>query len=126
MEENTDTQMAQATLNLLRHVAMSAPLPVIQALKDQLEQRYSQLIEPLHPGVEFLVKSTLEGDFETILPMVQGLLQTGSSANPVQAIQETLAQAPAISTSSPAPMGSSPALFRGAGKAYKNFFQSNS
>jgi len=126
VEPDLDTQLAQATLNLLRHVAMSAPLPVIQSLKDQLEARYQNVIEPIHPGVEFLIQATLDGDFETVLPMVSGLIQVGAAPPTVQALEQSLGTVPPPLPRTPeAPRGSSPALFRGAGKAYRNFFQPN-
>ena len=116
-----DTQYAQATLNLLRHVTMAAPLPVIQALKDQLEERYQQLVEPLNPGVDFLVRACLEGEFEAILPMVQGMLQMGAAPS-TQAIEESFAASPpAIELKRPAPQTIS--QFKGAGKAYRDFFR---
>ncbi|MBT9583533.1 hypothetical protein IV102_09285 [bacterium] len=115
-----DTQFAQATLNLLRHVTMSAPVPVIQALKDQLEERYQQLLEPLHPGVDFLVRASLEGEFEAVLPMVQGMLHMGAAPS-TQAIEESFASSPpAIQLKRPATQSIS--QFKGAGKAYRNFF----
>jgi len=115
-----DTQFAQATLNLLRHVTMSAPVPVIQTLKDQLEERYQQLLEPLNPGVDFLVRASLEGEFEAILPMVQGMLHMGAAPS-TQAIEESFAASPpAIQLKRPAAQSIS--QFKGAGKAYRNFF----
>jgi hypothetical protein len=117
---DADTQFAQATLNLLRHVTMSAPLPVIQALKDQLEERYQQLLEPLNPGVDFLVRGCLEGEFESILPMVQGMLHVGAAPS-TQAIEENFAASPPTVELKRPPQSIS--QFKGAGKAYRNFFR---
>lgn len=124
-----DLQFAQATLNLLRHVAMSAPIPVIQALKEQLEKRYQQCVHPLHPGVDFLVQATLEGDFESVLPLVDGLLQAGAGPS-ISAIEQTLNTAVTQRASS---MPGSPAASlpksmhltpgRGSGRAYREFFR---
>ncbi len=123
MSGELDMQFAQATFNLLRHVVMSAPIPVIQALKDQLEAKYEQLVEPLHPGVDFLVRSCLEGEFEVILPMVEGLLQTGSAPN-LEMLEQSLASLPPSTKSShPAPSGA-PNAFRPPGRGgYRDFFR---
>lgn len=121
-----NVQFAQATLNLLRHVVMSAPLPVIQALKDQLEERYQQLVEPLNPGVDFLVRASLEGEFEAILPMVEGMLQMGAapSSQSVQALEESFAASPP-----PVELKRQPAQtisqYKGAGRAYRDFFRNS-
>lgn len=117
-----DTQFAQATLNLLRHVAMSAPLPVIQTLKDQLERRYSEILEPLHPGVDFLVRASLEGEFEAVMPMVQGMLTVGGGPPSVQAIEESFAASPPAVELKRPPQNSI-SQFRGAGKAYRDVFR---
>jgi hypothetical protein len=125
MEPDPDLQFAQATLNLLRHVAMSAPVPVIQHLKNQLEARYQELLEPLHPGVDYLVRNCLEGEFELILPMVQGLLPVGSAPS-IGALEEALGGASAAPAPSPkpaAPVQRTPGPFRSAGRAYVQFFQ---
>ena len=118
-------QFAQATLNLLRHVALSAPLPVIVALKEQLEQRYQECLEPLHPGVEFLVKATLEGDFESVLPLVEGLLQTGGAPS-LGAIEQTLGHLPQAASQGEAqnPPPHPRAPNRRAGKGYRDYFAS--
>ena len=122
MQNELDLQFAQATFNLLRHVVMSAPIPVIQALKDQLEVKYEQLVEPLHPGVDFLVRSCLEGEFEAILPMVGGLLQTGSAPN-LEMLEQSLASLPPSKSSHPAPSGA-PNAFRGPGRGgYRDYFR---
>lgn len=120
-----DTQFAQATLNLLRHVAMSAPIPVIQLLKDQLEERYQQLVEPLHPGVDFLVRASLEGEFEAIMPMVEGMLQMGTAPPSVKAIEENFAAAPPTVELKRSPQAQTISQFKGAGKAYRNFFNNS-
>ena len=123
---DSSTQFAQATLNLLRHVAMSAPVPVIVALKEQLELRYQQCLEPLHPGVDFLVKATLEGDFESVLPMVEGLLQSGVTPS-VAALEQSLSdfsqtqKEPRV-PHNPAAHPRSP--MKGAAKGYRDYFAS--
>lgn len=122
MDEDLDMQFGQATLNLLRHVAMSAPIPVIQYLKDQLEARYQQLVEPLHPGVDFLVRNCLEGEFEILMPMVQGLLPVGSAPS-VEAIEQALSDVPEAKTPPPQKVVRTPGPFRSAGRAYVDFFQ---
>lgn len=124
MEPDLDLQFAQATLNLLRHVAMSAPIPVIQHLKDQLEAKYQEVLEPLHPGVDYLVRNCLEGEFELILPMVQGLLPVGSAPS-IGALEQALggAPVPAASQKPSPPVQRTPGPFRSAGRAYVDFFQ---
>ncbi|MBS2039906.1 hypothetical protein JST97_33280 [bacterium] len=119
-----DTQFAQATLNLLRHVAMSAPIPVIQTLKDQLEKRYSELVEPLHPGVDFLVRASLEGEFEAVMPLVSGMLSVGGGPPSVQAIEENFAASPPAVELKRPPQGTV-SQFRGAGRAYRDVFNNS-
>ena len=117
-----DTQFAQVTLNLLRHVAMSAPLPVIQTLKDQLEKRYCELLEPLHPGVDYLVRASVEGEFEAVMPTVQGMLVVGAGPPSVQALEASFAASPpAVELKRPPQHTIS--QFRGAGKAYRDVFR---
>ena len=119
-----DTQFAQATLNLLRHVAMAAPIPVIQTLKDQLESRYQELIEPLNPGVDFLVRASLEGEFEAVMPLVQGMLTVGAGPPSVKAIEESFAaSSPAIELKRPPQQSIS--QFKRTGKAYTDFFRNS-